>query len=111
MKDRTQKVLFKRKNTNIQHITTEILVQCFDEMTKESQQTLPSIFGSMIDGWSWFSTKLIAFVACFKGSNRLLTLSPLLKEENLDADSHAELNTETLSLFHKSVDNVNFFNC
>ena len=90
-----------RENTKLDPISTKSLVKHIENPTqlveKEVAKELPDTFGLIIDGWidGSTSTHYFAIFGCYQDKNEpgnskspLLTMSPLLDEEKLDAEEH-----------------------
>ena len=102
---------FIRKN--LQPISVDTLTKYVDLVVKEVEKvisnSLPDSFAIICDGWTANSVQYFAvFASYFDDASKsvcspLLAIAPLHEEEELDAASHAEFISSTLTLFGNSV--------
>lgn len=107
-----------RKNVKLEPISrntfTKYLLKVGEEVRIRLVASLPSKIGIYFDGWSDHSTHYVAVFACYSAANNsessypLLSLSPLLNEESLTAQSHLEFLTAVLEMYGKDLSNVAF---
>ena len=76
--------------------------------------SLPSQFGIMVDGWSEMSTSthyIGVYAVYAKDGKRIsvmLAFAPLIDETTMTADSHVDLVLFALSVYKKSINNIQF---
>ena len=76
--------------------------------------SLPSQFGIMVDGWSEMSTSthyIGVYTVYAKDGKRIsvmLAFAPLIDETTMSADSHIDLILFALSVYKKSINNIQF---
>ena len=103
-----------RKNcVNLQPISVDTLTKYVDLVVEEVEKgianSLPDNFAIICDGWTANSVHYFTvFASCFDHASKsvcspLLAIAPLQDEEKLDAASHAEFISATLTLFGKSL--------
>ncbi|RLO10498.1 hypothetical protein DYB28_005150 [Aphanomyces astaci] len=97
--------------SRLQHCTTT-LKAAMEEVIKAVESKLavelPQVFGLSLDGKRHFC----AIFASYCNGNTcvipLLAMSPLLKEDNLDANSHVDFIKSTLSFYDKAASDIAF---
>lgn len=110
---------YTRKNFKYDPVSLNTLHKYMEKLImvveKEITDLLPSKFGLVFDGWSSGGTHHVGLFATFPVSNEncdlkynrvLLSFSPLLDEQHLDANEHVEFVKFHLGVFKKSTGNV-----
>ena len=99
-----------RKYTKLEPLSRASLMKYMNMVTvkveNEITKDLPTKFGLIIDGWSSGTTHYLAVFACYPSNSPLLAFSPLLNEEDLNAESHVEFIETILTLYNSDLSRI-----
>ena len=99
-----------RKYCKLEPIARSSFMKYMDLVTKRVEEDIgksqPTTYGLIIDGWSSGSTHYLSIFACSPRGCPLLAFSPLLNEEDLNAESHVNFISSTLLIFNSTIANV-----
>ena len=105
-----------REYTKLEPISTNTLLKYAELLTTKVEEKIsiciPPTLGIIINGWTHNDIHYLAIFAVYSKQNKifrsLLTISPLLDEEKLDANSQCEFINYTLSIYNKNKSHLNF---
>ncbi|GMF48796.1 unnamed protein product [Phytophthora fragariaefolia] len=104
-----------RAMSKLRPVTAKAVKKCMEEITIKIgiklKRKLGTLFGLMFDGWTHAGVHYVALYGVYEADGevrvRLLGLSPLT-DSSQTADAHAEMFTNVLEVYNKTLDMVGF---